>query len=156
MSSPTYVTNAVADNATDPMLLLLTIDHVDLPSPIRLVRNKADIVSRGNTFTAFPFDFVAPGATDGGSRPARITIDNVNQVIVQTVRALTSPPTLLVEVVLASALNTVEDSLPVFKLFAASGDRYALEAEINDSAEDEAEPLMQWTCTPSQFPALHG
>lgn len=154
MPTTSYVTTAVADSAGDPFLYLLTISHADLPAPIRLVRNKVDVVSRGNTYTAFPFDIVLPGDGDGGQRPARITIDNVDQRIVQTVRAISTPPTLLIEEVKGSALDTVEASLPPMKLYAATYDRLALEAELIDSADDEAEPLVQWEFTPSLAPAL--
>lgn len=154
MPTTGYVNTALADSAPDPFLYLLTIDHADLPAPIRLVRNRVDVVSRGNTFTAFPFDLVLPGDGDGGQRPARITIDNVDQQIVRTVRAISTPPTLLIEEVKGSDLDTVEQALPVMKLYAATYDRLALEAEIIDSADDEAEALMQWEFTPSLAPAL--
>lgn len=155
MSSQGFVSNAVALTATDPILVLLTIEHADLAEPIRLVRNNANIVSRGETFTAFPFDLTLPGSSDGGSSPARIVIDNVDQTIWQTIRAIATPPTLLIEVVLASAPNVVEESLPIFKLTSASADRFSVEATLADSAEDESEPLVQWELTPSVAPALH-
>lgn len=154
MVTTSYVNTAISDSAGDPFLYLLTISHADLPASIRLVRNKVDIVSRGNTFTAFPFDITLPGDGDGGQRPAKIVIDNVDQRIVQTVRAISTPPTLLIEEVKGSALDTVEQSLPPMKLYAASYDRLSLEADLIDSADDEAEALMQWEFTPSQAPAL--
>lgn len=154
MVTTAYVNTALSDSASDPLLYLLTISHADLPTPIRLVRNTVDVVSRGNTYTAFPFNITLPGDGEGGQRPARIQIDNIDQRIVQTVRAIATPPTLLIEEVKGSALDTVEQSLPPMKLYAATYDRTVLEADLIDSADDESEALVQWEMTPSLAPAL--
>lgn len=155
MPSPEFIANAVADSTDNPTLVLLTFDHDDLPEPIRLVRNRVDIVSRGETFTAFPFELTLPGASDGGDTPARLSIDNIDQRIVQTIRAISTPPTVLIEIVMGSDLDAVELQLPPFKIYAASADRNTLDIDLSDSAEDQAEALMQWDCTPSLLPALH-
>ena len=155
MSSQYFVANAVADDSDDPTLPLLTILHADLPEPIRLVANTVDIVSRGWLFTAFPFELTLPGASDGGDTPARLVIDNIDQRIVQLIRALSTPPSIIIEVIQASEPNVVEMSLPPMKIFAASADRNAVEIDLNGSGEDQAEALMQWECTPSLLPALH-
>lgn len=157
MSTVGFVENAVSDASSDPFLFLLTLTHPDLPAPMRFVRNTVDIISRGNTFTAFPFDIALPGASDGAPQPAQLAIDNVDQTIVQTLRALPpdSPPSGLIELVMASTPNTVEESLPIFKFYSASGDRFTVELELNSTLVDENEPAVQWTLTPAIAPALH-
>jgi len=42
-------------------LVLLTLSHPTLATPIRLVNNNEDVVSRGSTFLAFPFEVELPG-----------------------------------------------------------------------------------------------
>lgn len=155
MPSEHFLDQAQADNATDPFLLLLTIDHPDLPDevrPMRFVRDFVPCTSRGATFQPFPFDFARP-AQGEQRQAARIIIDNVDQRIVQTIRALASPPTLLIEMIVASLPDEVEETLPLFKLYAVSGDRTQLEAELVDT-DDDNEPLTRWTFTPSLAPAL--
>jgi hypothetical protein len=154
VTSEALLRNATADTTGDALLFLLTITHDDLPAPVRLVRNHEDIVSRTHTHTAFPFDVTPPGSGEGGTRPARISLDAVDRTIAATLRSLATPPSLLVEVVLASSPDTVRESLPVFELRSAGGDLYTIELEINDSAEDETEPAVQWDFTPSTAPAL--
>ncbi len=154
MSSPEFIANALADSSDDPTLALLTITHAELPEPIRLVANNVNIVSRGNTFTAFPFVLTLPGASDGGTTPARLQIDNIDQRIVQAIRAITTPPVMLIELVNGSALDVVEFALPPFKVYSASANRMTIDVDISDSTEDQAEALMQYDCTPSLLPAL--
>jgi hypothetical protein len=154
MTSEALIRNATADTTGDALLFLLTITHGDLPGPLRFVRNHVDIVSRSNTYTAFPFDVTPPGSGEGGTRPARISIDAIDRTIAATIRSLATPPSLLVEVVLASSPDVVRESLPVFELRSAGGDLFTIEMEINDSAEDETEAAVQWTFTPSTAPAL--
>lgn len=154
MPTKEFIEKATADSNGDPFLFLLTVDHEDLAEPMRFVRNTVDIVSRSETYAAFPFDVVLPGDGENGVRPARISIDNVDQRIVQTIRAIATAPTMTIELVKGSDPDTVEEALPPMKVFVAPWDRNTLECELTDSADDESEPLMQFEFTPSQFPAL--
>lgn len=153
MPSTVWLDNLQSDNATDPILYLLTIDHVDLPEPIRWVRDRVGVTSRSQPFVAFPFEFAPPGETEDGRTPARLIIDNVDKRIVETIRALTTAPTLLIETVLRSAPDTVTEDFPIFNLTVASGDRNTVQADMLDDPDDN-EPVMQWKFTPGFAPAL--
>lgn len=153
MPSPTFTHELQADNSGDPLLILLTIAHADLPEPLRFVRDRVDCISRGHTFTAFGFDFAAPGDGDDGASSARIVIENIDRRIVETIRALTSPPTVHVEIVLGSDPDTVEEDFPLFEIRTASGDRLTVSADLTDHDDDD-EPVMRWTAVPSLLPAL--
>ncbi|MEP7211139.1 MAG: DUF1833 family protein [Alphaproteobacteria bacterium] len=153
MPTQHFLEQAASDNADDPFLILLTISHADLPEPLKFVRNFTDIVSREETYTRFPFDFAPPGDGDTGATAARVIIDNVDQRIVQTVRALTSAPQLLAELIVASVPDAPEETYPLFKLQAVTGDRYTLSGDLVVS-DDDAEPLTRFTYTPSLAPAL--
>lgn len=156
MPSPELLDLLQADTADDPYLALLTIDHPDLPAevrPMRFVRDYVDLVSRGHTFQRFPFNFARPGQGES-KQPARLVIDNVDQRIVRTLRALSTPPTLLVEFVIASHPDVIEEALPELKLYTVSGDRLAIEAALADAGDDDNEPATRWSYTPSLAPAL--
>lgn len=153
MMSPELLANVEADNSTDPLLYLLTIDHADLSEPIRWVADKVGIVSRGQSYVAYGFDFVPPGETEDGRTPARLAIDNVDKRIVETIRAIATPPTLLIESVLRSDPDTVQEEFPIFSLTVASGDRNTLQADMLDDNDDN-EPVMRWKFTPGLAPAL--
>lgn len=154
MTTPAYLEQQISDHADDPLLYLLTIAHDDLPEPMRFVRNHVDIVSRGMTFTAFPFDFVRPGDGENGPSRARLAIDNVDRRIVEAVRSLATPPVLVIEVILASAPDTVQETFQLFRLTTVSADRFTVEGELVDVDDDE-EPLTAWAFTPGFAPAIH-
>lgn len=145
---------AQADTGGDAPLYLLTITHDDLPETLRFVRDFQPCVSRGETFVAFPFDVTPPGSADGGSSPASISMSAVGGEIPAALRALATPATVLVEIVLASDTDTVVDALPPFTFTSAGGDMFNVGVDINDSVEDETEPLMQYNFDPSTAPAL--
>lgn len=154
MVSPLYARQATADEQDDPFLYLLTIAHDDLPDgPMRFVRDYNALVSRSLSFDAYPFDVKLPGAGDNGVTAASIVIDNIDQRIVQTLRVLTTSPTLLIEQVVASTPDAVEMSLPLFKLTQVSADRFAVQADLT-RAQDDTQPLCRDTFTPATAPAL--
>ena len=153
MPSRELLENVTSDNAPDPYLCLLTITHPAMVEPLRFVRDYVALESRSMTFNPFPFDFAPPGQNGNSAANARIVIDNIDKRIVQTVRALPSAPFMLVEFVLASAPDNVEETWPLFRLYAADGDYMQLTGEIVDTQDDD-EPLMQWTYSASTAPAL--
>lgn len=89
-------------------LVLLTIDHDDLPNPIRVTSDGVATVSNGNTFSPYPFLVTLPDDTEGRAPQAQLQIDNTTQEIIAALRALVSPPSLMIQIVRASAPNVVE------------------------------------------------
>lgn len=155
MINEALLRTAQADSGGDAPLYLLTITHDDLPETLRFVRDFVPCVSRTHTFTPFPFDVTPPGSADGGSSPASISMSAVGGEIPAALRSLSTAATVLVEIVLASDPDTVVDSLPPFEFTAAGGDMFNVGVDINDSVEDETEPLMQYNFDPSTSPALY-
>lgn len=89
-------------------LILLTISHAAISPSIRVVNNNEDIVSRGNTFLAFPFELALPQESGEQLTTIGLQIDNVDRQIVAALRAITTAPTVEVEVILADYPDTVE------------------------------------------------
>jgi hypothetical protein len=98
--------NAQQTNAI--ILPLLTIDHADLPTPIRLVRNTQNIVSRSNTYTAFLFQMNMPQETGDKIPSMKLTLDNVDRRFTAALRSLNTPATVTYEAILADSPNEVE------------------------------------------------
>ncbi len=153
MPTATFTHELQADTSDDPLLTLLTIDHADLAEPMRLVMDRVACISRGATFNPYPFEFAAPGDGDEGSTAARIVIDNIDRRIIETIRALSTPPTVLVEIVLGSDPDAVEESFPPFEIRAASGDRMQISADLTD-IDDDGEAATRFHFVPSMAPAL--
>lgn len=141
-----------SQSTSEVWLVLLTISHPTLAVPIRLVNNNEDVVSRGNTFIAFPFEIELPGEDPEQPPKAMLRIDNVDRRVVQTIRSITAPPTITLEVILASAPNNVEVSFTNMTLRNAQFDVSTVSGELTfDSIYTEPVTL---TMTPNRFPAM--
>jgi hypothetical protein len=142
-----------AESTGEVFLLLLTLSHATLLTPIRVVLNTENIVSRGNTFLAFPFEFVLPGEREDQIPRCRLRIDNVDRQIVTALRNATSAIALLAEIVLAAQPDTVDATFDGFTLKDARYDVLIVEGDL--ALEDPLnEPAIADRFTPSNFPGI--
>lgn len=142
-----------AAETDDAFLILLTISHDDMASPLRVTSDAVATESRGNTFVPFPFELTLPDDMDDRAAQARLLIDNVDRQIVYAVRSLNSAPSILIEIVRAADPETVEAQFVDFKLVDVSYDAWRVEGVL--SIEDfTAEPYPAGIFSPSQFPGL--
>ncbi len=134
-------------------LMLLTLDHADITPPIRVVNNTENITSRGDEFIAYPFELELPDSVTTSAPKAKLTIDNVSREIAQSIRQITSAPTVLMELIRASDPDTVEVGFPVFTLRDVKWDMLTVSGEL--VLEDlMTEPFPADQFTPSYFPGL--
>lgn len=97
---------ALYASATDEIWLqLLTIEHADIGTPIRLVCNTEDIVSRGETYRAFAFELALPASSQD---QVQLTVDNVTRELIDEIRTIDTPLTITMEIVRAADPDTVE------------------------------------------------
>lgn len=125
---------ALEQNTDEVFLWLLTIKHTASGSVHRLVNNLDDITSRGNTYMAFPFQFVLP-EDDGATLPTiQISVDNVSLELIELIRSYGTGITITAEIILASAPNTVEYSIDDLTLIDTTYDKQSLTltAQIQD------------------------
>lgn len=139
-----------ASQSDEVWLQLLTIEHDDIGIPIRLVANTEDIVSDGNTFTAFPFELAIPATAQ---ESVELIVDNVTRELIEEVRAIDTPLDITLEIVLASDPDTVEAGPFVFQSRSVEYDvsrmRFTLAYEpiLN-------EPFPAYDYTPIDYPGL--
>jgi len=155
-TSSVFTAMAAAQETGEVLLALITITHSSIiGGPLRLVQDLQPLTSNGNVYTAFPFEIRLPEDSDDGPAKVMLTIDNVDQSIAQAIRSMspTSPPTVLVELVVASQPNVVEISIPDLTLRNVSGDAVQIEGELRMDEEDlTAFPGDAFT--PQLFPGL--
>jgi hypothetical protein len=134
-------------------LHLLVIDHDTMPAPVRLVANTEDVVSDGETYTAFPFRCVLPPAVQGELPQLDLVVDNVTRELVDEIRSIATPASLTISVVLAATPDTVEVGPYLLEVVGAAYDRH--EVRLSLAAEPLlTEPYPQGLFTPGQFPLL--
>jgi hypothetical protein len=141
-----------AQQTSEVWLVLLTISHPDLLEPVRVVNNNENITSRGNEFIAFPFEIDLPGEDPDMPSKARLRIDNLDRRIVNIIRSITSPPSISLEVILASYPDVVEIG---FEGLVMREVEYDAQAVTGDLVYESifTEPITS-TMTPSRFPGL--
>ena len=142
-----------AQETGEEFIILLTIDHTDLSAPIRVAGARTDVVSRGDTYLAFPFQIDLPQERDDEPPRVNLVIDNVDRQIVTAVRTMSSAPTVTMEVILASAPDTVEAGSFEFTLKRVRYDRLVVSGEVSyEDILDEQFPGGRFV--PANFPAL--
>lgn len=105
--SPQLLAEFYKQSSGDPLLMLVTLSDPSF-ADIRLARNTVNIVSRGQTYLAFPMDIRLP-ADDGETvREVSIVFDNVSLELIDELRSVTRPINVKVEMVLASAPDVVQ------------------------------------------------
>lgn len=136
----------------DAYLWLVTVTHPDSARPIRVARNGADVVSRGETFGKGWFDLEAP--TDTGEPPrGRLSVPNVNRRLSAMLLRLRTPPRVTLEAVLASDPDTVIEAYDFMFLRGIEGDRTTVSGSL-DSWNFHSEPWPARGGTQDRFPGL--
>jgi hypothetical protein len=142
-------------------IVLLKIDHPDLGSPFYLSSDPLRLddtptfgtISRGNTYLFVPFSLVLPDDKTDAPPTAQITIDNIDRSLIPILRSTTTPSTVTMEVVLASAPNIVELSFADFDLVAADYNADTITITLAQNAL-QTEPFPCDVISPSNFPGL--
>lgn len=142
-----------AQETGEAFLILLTIDHADLGSPVRVVNNQTDITSRGDLYVGFPFEVTLPDEDPDGMAMVQLKIDNVDRQIVDSIRSVSSPPTVTLEVVMGSTPDTVEGGPFEMQLRNASYDAFVVTGSLSFEPV-LSEPFPGGSFIPSEFPGL--
>lgn len=154
-----------AQESGEVAIVLLTIQHPDLPTPIRLSSDPTTLltdtplqygtVSRGYTFRFFPFVISLPDDVSERSPTAQIQIENVSRELVSIVRSTSTPATVWMQMVLASNPSFVEIDYPLFDLRSVSYTASVMTLELSiDSLATE--PYPSGNFDPAGFPGMFG
>ena len=108
LNSALAIQSAQALETSEVWLLLLEIDHEDLDEPFYLVNNTESITRNSQEYIAYPFNIVL--ASDNGEtlQKVKLTIDNVDRALVETIRTISDSPTVNIKLVLASQPDIAE------------------------------------------------
>lgn len=142
-----------AQETGEALLFLVTLDHSTWPAPVRLVNNQTDVVSGGETFSAFPLSISLP--TEDPDQIPRCTIQvcSVDRQILAALRALSTAPSVAVAIVLGSTPSTIEAGPFTFQLADYTYDSVTITGTL--AHEDVlSEPIPAGTFNPTDFPGL--
>lgn len=111
------------------------------------------IMHKGNEFIAYPFEINLPPEGSEVSGTIKLTIANVDRIIVETIRSIRYPMKARLEVVMSSDLETTEAGPWEMKLTNVTGDALTIEGDlIVDRFMDEPFPKNKMDA--SIFPAM--
>ncbi len=151
-------------------IVLLTVEHDDLPAPVRLSTDPTERLSieplmygtRSSWFGADPatdpYLFVLASAefpSDLEDTPAAATLvlENVDNEIAQLLRSFTDRPTVHMAVVLASSPDLIEAEFRNLKIVGVDGNAGEVSLSISRAPiEDEHVPMDRFT--KDRFPGL--
>lgn len=166
MTSQTLQQAINAGNSEVEICTLFTMSHPDLTDDIRVTDTPLilldpitfgddvyGVISRGQTFIYLGFQFVLPSATEQLTHEVPIEIDNVGRDIMQPLLEITSPPTLLLEVVRADAPDQLELVIDDLTLRDAKWSATRITATLT-SADITQEPYPKDNMTPSRYPGV--
>lgn len=141
-----------SSETSEVFVMLLTISHAALSPSLRFCSDAVDVVSNGDTYLGgWPFRIALPMEADDQIPTVQLQIDNVDRRILEGIRMLTSPPTITLQVVLASTPNTVEAG--PFSMTLRNVEYDALVISGNLTYEDVLnEPWPQFRFTPNYYP----
>lgn len=127
----------------------------------RISENSEEVVygvtSRGNNFTFLPVEITLPSEEEAQAPRASIVIHDVTRYLTQTIRELSGPPRITMELVLNKTpntdLNIVEVSFDYFYISSITYNRDTVSCELTMINLDR-EPFPVHSFTPSYFPGL--
>lgn len=144
----------INESTTDVgFFLLLTLRDPSTGNQTLLVNNNEDVVSRGNTYQAYPFMVTLPNDMEEEAMYVQITIDNVDQLLVHAIRSTVEPPTAKIELVVSSSPNTVERTIDFLIMTGVQYDAQQITATLqpNDFLNS---PAIDSIYTGVEFPDL--
>jgi hypothetical protein len=144
-------------------IFLLTITHPDLDDPIYLTTDPTTrlgtdpliygTVSRGIEFLYAGVDVTIPDEQDKSPPASKLTVANVTRDLIPMARSVSSPPSVKIEAVLASAPDDVEMTWPGLDMSNLTYDASALQFDLTMDALI-TEPFPSGGFSPAYFPAL--
>lgn len=111
------------------------------------------VVSNAITYTYLPLQIVLPNDDANSAPKCSLVLNDVTRYIIPTIRALTGPPEITLQLVLYSTPDVVEISYTGFKLTNITYNANTVSGDLTIPSL-EIEPFPMHSFTPAYFPGL--
>jgi hypothetical protein len=142
-----------SQQTAEVFIMLIEISHTDMASTLRVSSDAVDTISNGNTYTNYPFELNLPNETADELPTTTLRIDNVDRVLINAFRSISTPPTVNIKVVLASDPDTVEVDFSGFDMVNTTYDALTITGNLQFKSY-MMEPFPGERFNPNEFPAL--
>lgn len=146
-------------NTDEIWLMLLTITATT--GTYRFVNNNEDVTSEDPVtkvdrhFKWYPFEITIPPDDFERAPTATLTISNVDQLLVDTLREISEPPEFKIELIRHSQPNIIEMTVDNLIMRTAAFDALAITATLEvDDIFNVPYPSGTGTYSPRQFPGM--
>lgn len=132
--SANFIKAVIEQNTSQVFLWLMTLEHIQSGTKHYIVNNLDPITSRGNIYTAFPFEFTLPD-DDGSTLPEiQIVIRYVSEDLMQLIRQYADGLSITAEIILASNPDVPEHVIEELTIKSADYDlnQITLTAKVED------------------------
>lgn len=120
------IQQALAQESENAWFFLLTVIHADTGETHRFVNNTEDVISQGETFESFPFKLQLYIDDEEHLPQVQMSVDNVDRALMTLIRNSPNPPEFIVQIVLSSTPDIIEEEVVGLKLLDVSYDAYYL------------------------------
>lgn len=133
-------------------VMLIAIEHVSMTN-VYVTSDSIDTTHLGQVYSPYPFEMRIPSDQAGSQPTMELAIDNVDRLLVETVRSLTGTPDVTIKFVLAETPDTIELGPFIFQIINVSYDESVMRATL--AYQDVfREPYPSDRFTPVNFPGL--
>ena len=145
-----------SDETDHVFLNLITVDHSNMPSPIRVVNNNESISYDGNTYLPFPFKISLASDTEEEVPKVNLKFDNIDRRLIDDIRSITTAPDVDLEVVRVKPDGTIVSEIGPnsFKMNEVQYDVMEINANLGYESDYLNEPAVKDRFDPSVAPGL--
>jgi hypothetical protein len=151
--SAAFLRAAKAQETEEAFIVLVIIEHDDLPAPIRLNNSGANIDSNGETFLRCPMQPTI--LDDDPDRPpqAALVVSNIDRTMIAALRGTLTPPEITMEIVKAGTPDYIEAGMGNLEMRNIEYDSMMIQGGLTPR-KIKSQPAIDYNYTPSQFPGL--
>lgn len=151
--SPQNIPALNASSTSVAWFFLLSITPASGTEVIHLVNNNEPVESNGIVYMPYPFSLTLPLDTGDRIPQIQLSIDNVDQLLVNAIRELELAPSIRVQLITSAFPDLVEKDLDFLKLRNVSYDAMSITGTL-EVASVWARKFPSEVVDPTRYPAL--
>lgn len=152
--SATAMQAVLAQRTEEVFVPCLNINHPTFANPIRLAMNTEPVVRADGTYQPYAFQINLPDQRDDQLPQVTLTVDNTDLQVNNAIRTLQGPPTVTMDVVMASSPDTVEIGPFNYNLTSATADANTIQGVLGFEDDVFSQQVPAQLYTPTNSPGL--
>ena len=144
----------LAQRTSEVFVPCLSINHPTFVNPILLAMNTEPLVRTAGTYQPYAFQIDLPGQHEDKLPQVKLTVDNIDLQVNDAIRTLQGPPTVTMDVVMASSPNTVEIGPFNYNLTSATADANTIQGVLGFEEDVFSQQVPGQNYQPNNSPGL--